>query len=162
MLIFHYIRDTYLERVLKEEKMKSGLMVLLGLCLFVSPALACTSLVGSVPPCPNIVPPALTSLNPLPTAEQRIIISDGQEIYALYPSTNVPVFSGPNFGDTVLDSHAKACNLYIIIPGGKAVSTEMVHVAQVYRAEDGKNIVALWNRSGWIDSSRLRLWEPEK
>lgn len=140
--------------------MRSRLPVFLCLWFSVGLSLACAPLVEWLkepPPCQRATPPAILSLLPLPTKDQRIPVGDGQEILALYPSTNVPVFAGPKIGDAIIDPHARVCNLYIIIPNeGGIDGAERVYVAQVYL--DSDKLVAVFSRSGWIESWRLKKW----
>ena len=140
--------------------MRRHLPVLLYLWLFVGLSLSCAPLAElfkEPPPCQRATPPAISSVIPPPTLEQQIPVGAGQQIYALYPSTNVPIFAGPKIGDAVIDSHARVCNLYIIIPNeGGIDGAERVYVAQVYL--DSDKFVAVFSRSGWIESWRLKKW----
>lgn len=111
-------------------------------------------------PCGRATPPAAASVKH--SADQEIPVGD-QQLMVLYPLTDVPVYSGPDRRALVLDGHAIICNVYVLVPdkNGATMRGDRSHVAQVYTAA-GWGLIALWNRSGWIENSRLRAWKPEK
>lgn len=107
-------------------------------------------------PCGRATPPAAASVKH--SADQEIPVGE-QSLLVLYPATDVSVYSGPDEEAVLIDRHATICNFYVTIPAGNVSSggSGRRYVAQVYTAADG-NLVALWNRSGWIESNRLRSW----
>ncbi len=107
-------------------------------------------------PCQWATPPSLALVEH--SGAQEIPVTD-QALLVLYPLTDVAIHSGPDRGASVIDDHAIICNIYALVPdeSGATINGKRSHVAQVYTTADGR-LVALWNRSGWIDSNRLRPW----
>jgi hypothetical protein len=136
--------------------MRIGIVRLLVVGLLVSACGSLENVLSDPAPCERITPPPSASVEH--SASQEISVGD-QQLMVLHPLTDIPVYSGPDKGALVLDGHAIVCNVYILVPdrNGAVTGEKRSHVAQVYTAADG-HLVALWNRSGWIENKRFKKW----